>query len=316
MRATPRRRSLNWNGNDKVADRPFAGEGSGMTKKPLRVICIIAIAATLGLTGLTGLVGLTGLAAAAEPAAPADPWPDLARNVFNDRPLLDGGGIIALDMPYRAEDAAIVPLTLRNTLPAGDARRIKAITVVIDENPSPVAASFSFGRNAGVATISTRVRVNSYTNVHAVAELSDGKLYMVKTYVKAAGGCSAPAIKDASAGNANLGEMRFRQFLPADRTPTPNAPREAQIMIRHPNNSGLQMDQVTHLYIPAFFVDDLKIWQGDDLLLSMEAGISISENPSIRFTYLPNGAATIRAQAGDTDKHLFKGEWPAGASAM
>ena len=44
--------------------------------------------------------------------------------------------------------------------------------------------------------ISTRVRVNSYTNVHAVAELSDGKLYVVKTYVKASGGCSAPAVKD------------------------------------------------------------------------------------------------------------------------
>ncbi len=40
--------------------------------------------------------------------------------------------------------------------------------------------------------ISTRVRVNSYTDVHAVAELSDGKLYMIKIYVKASGGCSAP----------------------------------------------------------------------------------------------------------------------------
>ena len=43
--------------------------------------------------------------------------------------------------------------------------------------------------------ISTRVRVNNYTDVHAVAELSDGKLYMTKTYVKASGGCSAPATK-------------------------------------------------------------------------------------------------------------------------
>jgi sulfur-oxidizing protein SoxY len=253
-----------------------------------------------------------GIASAAEPNTADDPWPVLAHSIFKDRPLLDGSGLIALEMPYRAEDAAIVPLTLRNTIPAGDARQVKAITVIIDENPSPVAAAFSFGRNAGVSAISTRVRVNSYTNVHAVAELSDGQLYMVKTYVKAAGGCSAPAVKDPAEANANLGEMRFRQFAAADSAPV-SKPREAQLMIRHPNNSGLQMDQVTHLYIPAFFVDDLKIWQGDELVLAMEAGISISENPSIRFTYVPNGAASFRAQAADTEKHVFKREWPAAA---
>jgi sulfur-oxidizing protein SoxY len=92
--------------------------------------------------------------------------------------------------------------------------------------------------------------------------------------------------------------------------------RQAQIMIRHPNNSGLQMDQITHLYIPPFFVTNLKVWQGDQLVLALEGGISISENPSIRFTYQPNGAATFRAQAVDTDKHVYKGEWPASPSGM
>ena len=45
--------------------------------------------------------------------------------------------------------------------------------------------------------ISTRVRVDSYTNVHAVAELSDGTLHVTKTFVKASGDCSAPAAKNA-----------------------------------------------------------------------------------------------------------------------
>ena len=44
-------------------------------------------------------------------------------------------------------------------------------------------------------SLSTRVRVDSYTNVHAVAELSDGQLYAAQRFVKAAGGCSAPAAK-------------------------------------------------------------------------------------------------------------------------
>jgi len=239
---------------------------------------------------------------------PADPWPELARDIFNGRPLADGAGLIAIDMPYRAEDAAIVPVTLRATLPQGDTRTLKAITLVIDQNPAPVAATFQVG--AGVTMISTRVRIDSYTSVHAVAELSDGQLYASTTFVKASGGCSAPTAKNAEQANANVGQMRFRQFAKPSDGPV-SGPREAQIMIRHPNNSGLQRDQVTLLYIPAFFIKELRVRQGDEVVLAMESGISISENPNIRFSYLPNGATTFRVEAVDTDGHVFTGEWPA-----
>src|ERR1700758_910319 len=210
------------------------------------IVCAVGLALGLGAGPL--------LAATSEPD---DPWPDLARDIFKGRPLVDGAGLISIEMPYRAEDAAIVPVTLRTTLPAGDARTIKTITLVIDQNPSPVAATFTV--DPGVSMISTRVRVNSYTNVHAVAELSDGALYVVQTYVKASGGCSAPAARDTQEANANLGLMRFRQFEVPKPMPA-STPREAQVMIRHPNNSGLQMDQLTHLYVPLFIVDQLRIW--------------------------------------------------------
>ena len=103
---------------------------------------------------------------------------------------------------------------------------------------------------------------------------------------------------------ANLGQMRFRQFAGS------SAGSEAQIMIRHPNNSGLQRDQVTHLYVPLFIVRELRLWQGEELLLEMQGGISISEDPNFRFSYQPNGAATFRAEAIDTEGHVFRGEWP------
>jgi sulfur-oxidizing protein SoxY len=244
-------------------------------------------------------------------AEQADPWPELARDIFNGRDLQDGASLIAIEMPYRAEDAAIVPVTLHATLPPGDARSVKAVTLVIDQNPAPVAATFQVG--AGVTSISTRVRVDSYTNVHAVAELSDGQLYASAVFVKASGGCSAPAAKNAEEAKASLGQMRFRQFARSADGPV-SGPREAQIMIRHPNNSGLQRDQVTLLYVPAFFVRELRVWQGDELVLAMDGGISISEDPNIRFSYLPNGATRFRAEAVDTDGHVFKGEWPVEAA--
>lgn len=244
-------------------------------------------------------------------AEPEDPWPGLARDIFNGRDLADGAGLVAIEMPSRAEDAAIVPVTLRATLPPGDTRTLKSITLVIDQNPAPVAATFRTAPS--VTMISTRVRIDSYTNVHAVAELSDGGLYASSVFVKASGGCSAPTAKNAEEANANLGQMRFRQFAKHVDGPV-SAPREAQIMIRHPNNSGLQRDQVTLLYIPAFFVRDVRIWQGDEPVLEMDGGISISEDPNIRFNYLPNGATRFRVEAVDTDGHVFKGEWPVQAA--
>src|SRR3954447_20309667 len=206
------------------------------------------------MTGCTRRLPLIALLLGIAFAVPAqaeeayDPWPGLVQDLFNNRPMNDGSDVIGIEMPYRAEDAAIVPVTLRTKLSPGDSRRIAKITLVIDQNPAPMAAKFELGSDANVSEISTRVRINNYTDVHAVAELSDGQLYVIKTYVKASGGCSAPAAKNAEEAVATLGEMKFRQFArPADGAA--GTTREAQIMIRHPNNSGLQRDQVSLLYI-------------------------------------------------------------------
>jgi sulfur-oxidizing protein SoxY len=261
------------------------------------------------------LIGMPFGEAPAAGVEPYDPWPGLARDIFNNRAINDGAGVIAIEMPVRAEDAAIVPVTLRTMLPRADIRRVVAITLVIDQNPAPMAARFEFGPDASVSEISTRVRVNNYTDVHAVAELSDGQLYMTKTYVKASGGCSAPAAKNAEEAKGRLGQMRFRQFAKAGEGPVSGA-REAQIMIGHPNNSGLQMDQVTQLYTPAFFVNELRVWQDDTLVLAMEGGISISEDPNIRFTYIPNGSKLFRVEAKDTEGHVFRNEWKVDGSGI
>ena len=259
-------------------------------------------------TVLAGAVGAMSAEAMAQAPAQPDSWPSLARQIFADRAIQDGHAVIGIDAPYRAEDAALVPIGLHMSLGADDPRRPVAITLVIDENPSPLAAVFTLGPDSGVRSIATRVRVDSYTNLTAVAELSDGHLYMAQQYIKAAGGCSAPAAK-RDADPAAVGEMRFRQF-PAQ-AGADDSRSEAQLMIRHPNYSGMQMDQLTRLYIPAHFVKSVKISQGQDLLLSVESGISISENPVFRFDYRPNGAAMFAADVEDSDGRSYHQEWPA-----
>ena len=257
------------------------------------------------------LVAALGVSAAQAQSTPKiDPWPDLVTNVFDGRPIESGAGVLSLDAPLRAEDAAIVPITIRSALAAGSPLRIRKITLVIDENPSPVAAEFEFGPERRVHEISTRVRVDAYTNIHAVAELSDGKLYSVARFVKASGGCSAPASKNPGDASANLGEMRFRWFGPEPGAARSDGRRDAQLMIRHPNNSGLQMDQIARTYVPAFFVRELSVTAGGDLLFRMEGGISISENPSFRFIYSGAGDEPVSVEAIDTDENVFRRSWP------
>jgi sulfur-oxidizing protein SoxY len=139
-----------------------------------------------------------------------DAWNGFRKDVFGERAIQANSPLVRLTAPERAEDAALVPVDMQVALPAGDARSIARITLIVDENPAPVAATFRLGPDRREAHISTRLRVNAYSFVRAVAETSDGELHMSARYVKAAGGCSAPALKDQDESMARLGELRLR----------------------------------------------------------------------------------------------------------
>ena len=67
----------------------------------------------------SAVAGLFLFAAPLALAAEAnDPWPGLVQDIFNNRPMNDGSDVISVEMPVRAEDAAIVPVTLRTKLSA------------------------------------------------------------------------------------------------------------------------------------------------------------------------------------------------------
>jgi sulfur-oxidizing protein SoxY len=241
----------------------------------------------------------------AAPMASAEPtaWDDVRDALWPGEPM-QTSGLVTLEAPERAEDAAIVPVTIVAALAEGDPRRVETLTLVVDENPSPVAATFTLGAGAGVERISTRLRIDAYTPVHVVAELSDGSLHVAERFVKASGGCSAPALKDPEEAMASLGRMKWRLFEGGG-----GSPAEAQLAIRHPNASGLQRDPLTLYPIPAHFVQEVSIRQGDELILTMEGGISISEDPSFRFAYEPTGEP-ISVEAIDTRGAVFEGAWP------
>lgn len=256
-----------------------------------------------------GLAGPWALARAAietgdNPEANAI-WQKVRASLFESRPIAAAtDDVILLDAPVRAEDAAIVPISIKIRFAQTATRYVDKVYLIIDNNPSPISAIFKFTPLSGRADIETRVRIDEYTQVRAIAETNDGHLHMASRYVKASGGCSAPPGKDAQAALASLGRMKFR--VEGDLSPAGNEPVLAQLMISHPNNSGLVMDQVSRLFTPAHFVRQVNISYAGQPVMSADVDFSISENPNFRFYFLPRGDGELKAEVVDSNDLRFE----------
>lgn len=256
----------------------------------------------LSITSITGLL-LILCSQAIWAATPEEPiWPTLKQTYFGDKTIHEEAeDVLSLEAPKRAEDAAIVPITIKSLKPQSQDNYIENIYVFIDNNPMPYSAKFHISPKLGTVDLSTRMRVDQYTYVRAIAEMNDGSLYMVSRFVKASGGCSAPAGKDAAAALARLGKMQLRM-----RQPTIGDSVQAQMIVSHPNYNGLQFDQKARKYIPAHYIDKINISYNGEPLLTVDSGISMSEDPSIRFTFTPQEHGKLEATVHDTKSQEFK----------
>ena len=243
------------------------------------------------------------LLAAAAPAAAVDNWAKIRPGLFQNRTIAeDTAEMIELVTPVRAEDAAVVPIAIRTRLAQSPGLYARRLYLIIDNNPAPLAAVFNLTPELGRADIETRVRIEEYTNIRVVAEMSDDTLHMVSHYVRASGGCSAPAGKDPAAVAAGTGKMK----LTLERTPELNHPLLAQLMIKHPNTTGMAMDQSTRLYAPPNYVKHIDIAYNAKKIMSADTDISISENPNFRFYFLPRQNGTLAVEAVDSSELSYK----------
>jgi sulfur-oxidizing protein SoxY len=239
------------------------------------------------------------------PAALAqdDRWPQLRQIYFGDTEIMPGDDVISLEAPTRAYDAATVPVTIK-AMDAG--RQIREVYLFVDQNPLPLAGIFRFTEAAGFwHSLETRIRINEYTNVRAVGVLANGELHMSERFVKASGGCSAPAMADMDAALARAGKMKL--LLDEINTEGDVPFSEAVIKISHPNNSGMQFDQVSRNYIPAYYVRNIKADIDDVDILTIETNFSMSENPVVRITFTPDSEArTLNVVAVDSKGNQYE----------
>ena len=165
----------------------------------------LKVATLIRASVLTASLVLAGASASAGPI-----WDEIKGSVYGDKKIEDGRGIITLTAPGRPEDMRRVPIGIDAAL--SDGRSIKSVSFIIDENPTPVVAVFHMGGTREQVSLKSEFRVNAQSDVRAVVETSDGKLYMVSQLVKFAGGqasCSAPPTGDPAEIAANMGKMQY-----------------------------------------------------------------------------------------------------------
>lgn len=219
----------------------------------------------------------------------------LKKQYFGNRAIEESNDIIELDAPYRAEDPALVPLQIISKIPQTPTRYIKNIVVLVDKNPLPLVGEFALTPESGKADLAMRVRVNTYSPIRAIAELNDGRLFMSKKFVKASGGCSAPVGADLDAAMARLGKMKFR----VDNGIIPAEPNKVQLLISHPNLTGMQMDQVTRFVKKSHFIKTVRVTYNNKPVLTAKTDIAISADPNFRFYFVPEGNGVLKAEVTD-----------------
>ena len=272
-----------------------------------RAAALLGAALPVALAAGAAAIALPGAAAAQAaaslPDADGERWATLREHYFGDAAVLPGEDLLEIDAPARAHDAAVVPITVHAL---DSSRPIVKLHLLVDDNPLPLAGIVEFAERArGWESLETRIRINEYTHVRAVAETEDGTLHMVSRFVKAAGGCSAPALSDMDAAMANAGRMKL--LLGDDSATLPSSPvNEAVVKISHPNNSGMQFDQISRTYIPAFYVDEIAAEVDGEPLFDIETNFSMSENPTVRLRWRGDAApGALEAWATDSKGNRY-----------
>lgn len=241
-----------------------------------------------------------GAAQSASPASGA--WEFLEKQFYGSRDIgVVDESFMTLEAPATTPDPAATPLTVR--FGAAAIGRVRQLRVIVDNNPSPVVSTFDLSPGARVGAVGLRVRVDRFTSIRAIAETLDGRLEMRSQWVNASGGCSAPP---AAAARGTLGEMRFRTSADA---------KSLQVSIRHPNNSGFQIDPLSGEAIPPHFVKHLRFLVAGQPLVDAELGISISENPTVTLASDQAWASPVTVEGIDSKEARFTQTWVRDAAA-
>jgi sulfur-oxidizing protein SoxY len=229
------------------------------------------------------------------------PWTALQKSYYAGKKL-EAAPFIRLTAPARAASGEQVPFAFSIDHPMTAKQYIKSVTVFVDGNPVPLTAVFHFTPQSGRAEMATRIRFESDSPVHVVAESNDGSLYVNEVTVRASGGCGGTAPGDDAAAMAAAGKMKMALDGPFKRGEL----NKARLLIRHPMYTGLQRDLATNGFRPAFFIEKIAVTYKGKPVMSADTSIGISENPSLQFGFIADEPGALEVVLHDNKGGSFR----------
>ncbi len=252
-----------------------AGFSSGMTRRNL-------VRVSAG-----GLVAV----AASGPLPPA-----LAASLVDSaiQDLLDGRASVEsehlhLELPNEFENGNTVPLGILVDSPMTDADHVRRVSVFAEGNPFPGVATVDFTPANGRAGVSSRIRLNEgRQEVVAVAELSDGRVWLARRFVKVAiGGCGAGSGVTAADGMP----------VPEPRVSVPEVAQRGEIveiktMISHRMETGLRVDATGQL-VPRRIINRMVCTQNGIPIFAADLSPAIAANAYLGFPLMARQSAAL-----------------------
>jgi sulfur-oxidizing protein SoxY len=231
--------------------------------------------------------------------ASAEFWPIVKEAFFAHR-TIEAAPFMKISGPRRAESGAQVPITL-SIDKTQDGAAIKNVYVIVDSNPIQLAATYHLTDLLGNFQLSTRIRLETDSFIHMVGETADGKLYMAVTEIRASGGCGGTINVDDAALRASAGKIKLNAATPV-KFGEPNA---TTFIIKHPMLTGLQRDLASGGYKPAYYIQKINFTYNDKSLMDVDLGVGTSEDPYLRFEFIPQEAGVLKVNAKDNEDGAF-----------
>ncbi|RQW79517.1 MAG: quinoprotein dehydrogenase-associated SoxYZ-like carrier, partial [Methylococcus sp.] len=72
-----------------------------------------------------------------------------------------------------------------------------------------------------------------------------------------------------------------------------------QLLVSHPNITGMQMDQISRMVQPAHYVTEVNVSFDGKPVLGAKTDIAISADPNFRFYFVPDKAGELKADIKD-----------------
>lgn len=234
--------------------------------------------------------------------AEADPklWAVVKEAFFAKRDIQEVE-FLKVEGPRRAESGAQVPVTYSYDKAAANGVVIKKIYVIVDANPIPMTATYHLTDALNGFKLSTRVRYETDSFIHLVGEDANGKLYMAKREIRAAGGCGGTVENNEAEIRAAAGKIKMNVEQPVKF----GSPTTTTFNIKHVMRTGLQRDLVSQGFVPAFYINKAEFKYNGKPVMTIDVGVGTAEDPYFKFSFIPDAPGTLEVTATDNEGKAF-----------